>query len=65
MENNSVKKCQYIGLTEEERIERERLIEHKKNERRWFSQEEFDRLKELDLRMFANAGDPHTNQDNV
>jgi len=50
----------HCGLSESEYKERERLLELQKNSRRWFSQEEFDRLKELSKKMFANAGSPHS-----
>jgi hypothetical protein len=40
--------------------ERERLLELQRSKTRWFSQEEFDRLKELSNKMFANAGSPHS-----
>jgi hypothetical protein len=48
------------GLSEVEFIERERLLELQRSRTRWFSQEEFDRLKELSDKMFANAGSPHS-----
>ena len=47
------------GLSEVEFTEREMLLEISRNRTRWFSQEEFDRLKELSNKMFANAGSPH------
>lgn len=34
--------------------ERERLLELQRSRTRWFSQQEFDRLKELDEKMFVN-----------
>jgi len=49
----------HCGLTEIEYTERERLLELQRNRQRWFSQEEFDRLKELSNKMFKNAGSPH------
>lgn len=48
------------GLTEVEFIERERLLELQRSRTRWFSQQEFDRLKELSDKMFANAGSHHS-----
>lgn len=48
------------GLTEAEYMEREVLLEKQRSTTRWFSQEEFDRLKELSNKMFANAGSPHS-----
>ena len=48
------------GLSEVEFAERERLLELQRSRTRWFSQEEFDRLKELSNKMFANAGSPHS-----
>lgn len=47
------------GLSEAEFTERELLLELQRNSQRWFSQQEFDRLKELSNKMFANAGSPH------
>jgi hypothetical protein len=46
------------GLSEVEFTERERLLELQRSRTRWFSQQEFDRLKELSNNMFANAGSP-------
>lgn len=51
---------EYSGLTIEETQERERLISLQKNRSRWFSQEEFDRLKELSNKLFEAAGSPHS-----
>ena len=48
------------GLSEAEFTERELLLELQRNSQRWFSQQEFDRLKELSNKMFANAGSPHS-----
>ena len=48
------------GLTEVEFTERERLLELQRSRTRWFSQQEFDRLKDLSEKMFANAGSPHS-----
>lgn len=48
------------GLTEVEFTERERLLKLQRSRTRWFSQQEFDRLKELSEKMFANAGSPHS-----
>lgn len=50
------------GLTEVEFTERELLLELQRSGTRWFSQREFDRLKELSGKMFANAGSPHSTQ---
>lgn len=47
------------GLSEAEFTERELLLELQRNSQRWFSQQEFDRLKELSNKMFANGGSPH------
>lgn len=44
------------ALSEAEFIERERLLELQGNNRRWFSQQEFDRLKYLSNKMFVNSG---------
>lgn len=46
------------GLSEAEFTERELLLELQRNSQRWFSQQEFDRLKDLSNKMFANAGYP-------
>ena len=50
----------HCGLSEDEYKEREVLLKLQKNSRRWFSQDEFDRLIELSNKMFANAGSPHS-----
>jgi hypothetical protein len=50
------------GLSEVEFTERERLLELQRSRTRWFSQQEFDRLKELSNKMFTNAGSPHSVQ---
>ena len=42
------------GLTESEYMEHELLLEKQRSTMRRFSQEEFDRLKELSNKMFAN-----------
>jgi hypothetical protein len=47
-------------LTESEYMEREALLEKQRSTTRFFSQEEFDRLKKLSNKMFANAGSPHS-----
>ena len=39
--------------------ERNRLLELQQDKTRFFSQEEFDRLKELSEKLFKNAGNPH------
>ena len=49
----------WIGLSEVEFTERERLLDLQRSRTRWFSQQEFDRLKELSNKMFANAGSSH------
>lgn len=48
----------HLGLTQSETIERDRLLELQKNHSRWFSQQEFNRLRELDYKLFHNGGDP-------
>ena len=48
------------GLSEVELTEREKLLELQRSRTRLFSQQEFDRLKELSAKMFANAGSPHS-----
>lgn len=42
----------YPGLTIEQSQERDRLIELQKDKTRWFTKEEFDRLKELEWIIF-------------
>ena len=49
----------HCGLNEIEYTERKRLLELQRNNARWFSQEEFDRLKELSTKMYKNAGSPN------
>tara|TARA_R110002110_G_scaffold76573_1_gene201642 strand:+ start:293 stop:508 length:216 start_codon:yes stop_codon:yes gene_type:complete len=49
----------HCGLTEIEYTERERLLELQRSTKRWFSQQEFDRLKELGNKMYKNTGSPH------
>lgn len=63
---NKEQKTQYCqtdvmrcGLSEAEFTERELLLALQRNSQRWFSQQEFDRLKELSNKMFANSGSPH------
>ena len=55
-EKNDVMRC---GLSEVEFTEREQLLELQRSRTRWFSQQEFDRLKELSDKMFANVDSPH------
>ncbi len=43
----------YPGLTIEQSLERDRLMELQSNKTRWFTQEEFDRLKELNWIIFT------------
>ena len=57
LRKHAVMRC---GLSEVEFTERERLLELQRSTTRWFSQQEFDRLKELSDKMFANAGSPHS-----
>jgi len=57
LQQTDVMRC---GLSDAEFTERERLLELQRSRTRWFSQEEFDRLKELSNKMFANAGSPHS-----
>lgn len=45
-------------LTDIEYTERERLLELQRNHQRWFTQQEFDRLTELNNKMFRNGGSP-------
>ena len=60
-ENEALNKTDVMrcGLSEVEFTERERLLELQRSRTRWFSQQEFDRLKELSYKMFANVGSPH------
>jgi hypothetical protein len=57
--NDFIADVSHCGLTEIEYTERKMLLELQRNRTRWFSQEEFDRLKELSNKMFKNAGSPH------
>ena len=57
--NDFIADVSHCGLTEIEYTERERLLELQRSKTRWFSQAEFDRLKELSNKMFKNAGSPH------
>lgn len=47
------------GLSGPEYYEREMLLEKQIVRNQYFTQEQFDRLKELSNKMFANAGSPH------
>lgn len=44
-----------MALSENEAMERERLLQLQSNNQRYFSQEEFDRLTYLSKKMFNNA----------
>lgn len=46
-------------LTKDEMREREMLMELRKSRTRYFTQQEFDRLRYLSTKMFENAGSPH------
>ena len=59
MSNENIANVSHCGLTEIEYTERERLLEIQRDHQRWFTKEEFDRLKELSNKMFKNAGSPH------
>ena len=59
-ENLNVSDVMRCGLSELEFTERERLLKLQRSTTRWFSQQEFDRLKELSNKMFANTGSPHS-----
>lgn len=59
MSNENIASVSHYGLTEIEYIERERLLLLQSNHQRWFTQEEFDRLKELSTKMYKNSGSPH------
>jgi len=56
MHNLSNSSDVYCGLSEAEYLERERLLRLQKIRTRWFSKQEFARLKELSCKMFACAG---------
>lgn len=58
--NSDLAAVMRCGLSKVEFTERERLLELQRSRTRWFSQQEFDRLKELSNKMFANAGSPHS-----
>ena len=57
--NDFIADVSHCGLTEIEYMERDMLLEKQRSRTRWFSQQEFDRLKELSNKMFKNAGTPH------
>ena len=57
--NDSLHNVSHCGLTDEELKERSILLDLQRDNTRWFSQEEFDKLKELNNKMFKNAGSPH------
>lgn len=57
--NDFIADVSHCGLTEIEYAEREILLELQRSSTRWFSQEEFDRLKELSTKMYKNSGSPH------
>ena len=47
------------GLSDVEYYEREMLLEKQQVRTKWFSQDNFERLKVLSEKMFTNAGSPH------
>lgn len=57
--NDSLHNVIHCGLTNEEVKERDTLLRLQRDHTRWFTQQEFDRLKELSNKMFKNAGLPH------
>ncbi len=57
--NDSLHNVSHCGLTNEEVKERDILLRLQSDHTRWFTQKEFDRLKELSNKMFKNAGSPH------
>jgi DNA-binding transcriptional regulator YhcF (GntR family) len=48
-----------MALTDNEALERERLLQLQANNQRWFSQEEFERLTYLSKKMFENTVSPY------
>jgi hypothetical protein len=54
-----VTSCADCPLSEVEFTERELLLELQRSKTRYFTKEEFDRLKYLSTKMFENAGSPH------
>lgn len=56
--NLHITKVRNSVLTDIEYTERERLLELQRNHQRWFTQQEFDRLTELNNKMFRNGGSP-------
>ncbi len=53
------------GLTEKEEKLRDLLLARQKNKDRWFSQEEFGRLKELNIKKFKGAIDNTLEKQNL
>jgi hypothetical protein len=60
--SNKIKNADLGGLSNSEYIERELLLKLQKDLTRFFSQQDFDRLKWLSNKMFANSGSPHIEQ---
>ncbi len=52
-------KKESVGLTDAEHKERQVLLRVQKDGTRWFTQKEFDRLKELSNKMFEASKPPH------
>jgi len=57
--NDSLHNVSNCGLSNEEVKERDVLLRLQSNHSRWFTKEEFERLKELSNKMFENVGSPH------
>lgn len=53
-----ITKEKHFNLTEAEHMERNRLLKLQQINTRWFTKEEYERLKYLSDKMFKNAGSP-------
>jgi len=53
-----ITKEKHFNLTEAEHMERNRLLKLQQINTRWFTKEEYERLKYLSYKMFKNAGSP-------
>lgn len=54
-----IRDVSHCGLNKQELEERIHLIELQKNNLRWFTLEEFNRLQELSNKMYSNNGSTH------
>lgn len=52
MARKEISMPKYQSLSDEENMEYDILVEFQSNRMRWFSQEEFDRLRYLNMKIF-------------